>query len=66
MWNFSCLELLFWSSQHYSVVEVLDLLAKLSCYMQRQTADFSRLPLILERRARGTEARQSQVHGVLE
>ena len=28
--------------------EVLDLLAKLSCYMQRQTTDFSRLPLILE------------------
>ena len=28
--------------------EVLDLLAKLSCYMQRQTVDFSRLPLILE------------------
>ena len=28
--------------------EVLDILAKLSCYMQRQTADFSRLPLILD------------------
>ena len=28
--------------------EVLDLLAGLSCYMQRQTANFSRLPLILE------------------
>ena len=28
--------------------EVLDLLAKLSCYMQRQTADFSRPPMILE------------------
>ena len=28
--------------------EVLDLLARFSCYMQRQTADFSRLPMILE------------------
>ena len=28
--------------------EVVDLLAKLSCYMQRQTVDFSRLPLILK------------------
>ena len=28
--------------------EVLDLLVRLSCYMQRQIADFSRLPMILE------------------
>ena len=27
---------------------MLDLLARLSCYMQRETADFSRLPVILE------------------
>ena len=28
--------------------EVLDLIARLNCYMQRQAADFSRLPIILE------------------
>ena len=28
--------------------EVLDLLARPSCYMQKHTADISRLPLILE------------------
>ena len=28
--------------------QVLDLLARLSCYMQRETADFSRLPVVLE------------------
>ena len=28
--------------------EVLDLLAKLSCYMQRQTTDFIKLPLIFD------------------
>ena len=27
---------------------MLDLLARLSCYMQRETADFSRLPVVLE------------------
>ena len=28
--------------------QMLDLLARLSCYMQRETADFSRLPVVLE------------------
>ena len=28
--------------------QVLDFLARLSCYMQRETADFSRLPVVLE------------------
>ena len=44
--------------------EVLDLLAKLSCYMQRQTTDFSKIPLILDsilNGARGTKGRQGSV-----
>ena len=32
----------------FLLTEVLDLLAKLSCYMQRQSTDFRKLPLILD------------------
>lgn len=32
----------------FPLSEVLDIQSKLNCYMQRQTADFSRLPLILD------------------
>ena len=47
--------------------EVLDLLPKLSCYTQRQTADFSRLPLILESILKELEElKKDKANGVLE
>ncbi|KAI6656129.1 Zinc finger protein [Oopsacas minuta] len=47
--------------------EVLDLLARFNCYMQRQTADFGRLPLILKSIIKALEElRKKKPTGVLE